>query len=149
MQEALNQAKKALACGEVPIGAVIVKDEKIIAKGHNRCIKDKDPSAHAEIVAIRKACKKLNNYRLNGCDIFITIEPCAMCAAALVSARVANIFYGAPDKKAGACGSVFRIANNKKLNHKIKINKAGGDFYIQCSHIIKNFFKDKRNKVNE
>ncbi len=144
MQEALKAAETAKKIGEVPVGAVIVKDGKIIAKGYNRCITDKDPTAHAEIVALRKAAKKLGNYRLNGCGIYVTIEPCAMCAGALINARLQKIFYGAADKKAGACKSVFKIADGKKLNHKTEIN--GGVLKGDCARIIQKFFEEKRQK---
>jgi tRNA(adenine34) deaminase len=144
MQEALLQAKTAKKNGEVPIGAVIVKDNKIIAKGSNRCITDKDPTAHAEIVAMRKAAKKLKNYRLNNCAIYTTIEPCPMCSGALINARVKKILFGALDKKAGACRSVFRFANGKKLNHQIEIEKTKGQISEDCAQIIKSFFKEKR-----
>jgi tRNA(adenine34) deaminase len=145
MKEALKQAKKAQDKGEVPIGAVIVKDDKIIAKGFNRCIIDKDPTAHAEIRALRKAAIKLNNYRLNGCHIYVTIEPCAMCAGALVNARIEKIFFGAFDKKAGACKSVFKVANSKKLNHRIDFK--GGIMEKECAAIIRKFFEKKRKKA--
>jgi tRNA(adenine34) deaminase len=142
MQKALVAAKKAEKKGEVPIGAVIVKEGKIIAEGYNRCIIDKDPTAHAEIAVLRKASKKLNNYRLNGCHIYVTIEPCCMCTGALVNARIEKIFFGAFDKKAGACKSVFKIANSKKLNHKIEF--LGGILEKECAGIIQKFFKNKR-----
>ena len=142
MREALKQADRAERLGEVPIGAVIVKDNKIIARGFNRCITDKDPAAHAEIVALRKAAKKLQNYRLNGCHIYVTIEPCAMCAGALVNARIEKLFFGAFDKKAGACKSVFKIANNKKLNHRIEFKS--GTLKDECAGIIRKFFEKKR-----
>ncbi|MCL1971973.1 MAG: tRNA adenosine(34) deaminase TadA [Endomicrobia bacterium] len=144
MKEALKQAKKAQDIGEVPVGAVIVKDNKIIAKGFNRCIIDKDPTAHAEIVALRKASKKLENYRLNGCSIYVIIEPCTMCAGALVNARIKEIFFGAYDKKAGACSSVFKITNNKKLNHRIEFKS--GILKDECADIIRKFFEKKRKK---
>ena len=148
MRKALKEAAKAVALQEVPVGAVIVKDGKIIAKGHNRCITDKDPTAHAEIVALRKAAKKLANYRLNDCYIYVTIEPCAMCAGALVNARIKKIFFGALDKKAGGCKSVFKIADNKKLNHKIE-TEGGKSKHLnkECAAIISDFFKNKRKKV--
>ena len=146
MKEALKQAKKAQDIGEVPVGAVIVTGDKIIAKGFNRCITDKDPTAHAEIVALRKASRKLNNYRLNGCSIYVTIEPCAMCAGALVNARVEKIFFGAHDKKAGACKSVFKIPNSKKLNHRIAFT--GSIMEKECADIIQKFFERKRQKGN-
>ena len=145
MRLALTEAKKAQKAGEVPVGAVIVKDNKIVSKGHNLCISKNDPTAHAEIVALRKAAKKLKNYRLSGCSVYVTIEPCAMCAGALVNARVKEIFFGAYDKKAGACKSVFKIANNKKLNHRIEFKS--GILKNECADIIKKFFEKKRKKT--
>lgn len=145
MLKALKEAAKAAKLGEVPVGAVIVKDGKVIAKGHNRCIVDNDPTAHAEIVALRKAAKKLNNYRLNDCYIYVTIEPCPMCAGALVNARVKKIIFGALDKKAGGCKSVFKIADSKKLNHRIEVS-GGKKKHLneECAGIIKKFFEDRR-----
>jgi Cytosine/adenosine deaminases len=121
MREALKEARKAEAKGEVPVGAVVVNGDRIVGRGHNRNIVLRDPSAHAEILAIRSASKKLNNYRLPGCRIYVTIEPCSMCAGALVCARLSEIIYGASDPKAGACGSVLNIVYNKKLNHRLKV----------------------------
>ena len=117
MREALKEARKAGKTGEVPVGAVAVCGGKIIGRGRNSSISDSDPTAHAEVVAVRKAAQKLGNYRLNGCKIYATIEPCAMCAGMLVWARVSEIIYGARDPKAGACGSVLNVISNKKFNH--------------------------------
>ena len=142
MQQALRCAEKAQKKDEVPIGAVIVKDNKIIAKGYNKSITLKDTTAHAEIVAIRKACKKLNNYRLNDCSVYVTIEPCSMCMGALILARVKNLYFGAKDIKAGACGSILDISK-AKTNHKIKVYS--GLLEQDCAKIIKEFFKNKRN----
>jgi tRNA(adenine34) deaminase len=144
MQKALLEAEKALNDGEVPIGAVLTKDGKIISTGRNRCIADNDPSAHAEIIALRKGAKKLKNYRLNDCSLYVTIEPCAMCAGALINARVAKIVFGALDKKAGACQSVFKIADGAKLNHKIIVERCDRDLSASCAGIIKDFFLKKR-----
>ncbi len=141
MRQALKEAQKACDIDEVPIGAVIVKDGKIIARGHNKSITLKDVTAHAEIVALRKACKKLNNYRLTDCSIYVTIEPCTMCMGALVHARIKNLYFGARDIKTGACGSVFDI-NEKKLNHKINIKI--GLLHQECGKIMKEFFRKKR-----
>ena len=141
MQQALKCAETAQDKDEVPIGAVIVKDNKIIAKGYNKSITLKDTTAHAEIVAIRKACKKLNNYRLNDCSIYVTIEPCSMCMGALILARIKNLYFGAKDIKAGACGSILDISK-AKTNHKIKIYS--GLLEQDCAKIIKEFFKNKR-----
>ncbi len=142
MQQALKCAQTAQKKDEVPVGAVIVKDNKIIAKGYNKSITLKDTTAHAEIVAIRKACKKLNNYRLTDCSIYVTIEPCSMCMGALVLARMKNLYFGAKDIKAGACGSILDISK-AKTNHKIKIYS--GLLEQDCAKIIKEFFKNKRN----
>jgi tRNA(adenine34) deaminase len=144
IQCALRQAEKALAKQEVPVGAVVVLDGKIIAKGFNRCIIDNDPTAHAEIVAVRKACKKIGNYRLTGAIVFTTVEPCLMCMGVLVNARVKKIVFGCYDKKAGACGSVFNFANSKNLNHKIEIEMPDEPLQKGCSKIVKDFFRDKR-----
>ncbi len=139
---ALQQAKKAERIGEVPVGAVAVLNDKIVASGYNRVIKDNDPTAHAEIVAIRKAAKKIGNYRLNNIDLYVTLEPCPMCAAMLVNARIKKIIYGAHDFKSGACGSVFDLVNNKKVNHKIEV--ISGILRNVCAAKIKQFFLNKR-----
>ena len=142
MYKVLAVAVKAEQNGEVPVGAVIIKEGKIIAKGYNRYINDKNPTAHAKIAALKKAAKKLKNYKLNGCSIYVIIEPCVMCAGALVNARLENIYFGAFDKKAGACKSAFKIANSKKLNHRMKV--FGGIMEKECAGIIKKFFKNRR-----
>ncbi|MCX5781940.1 MAG: tRNA adenosine(34) deaminase TadA [Elusimicrobia bacterium] len=142
LKEAVKEAKLSEKKGEVPIGAVIVLDNKIIGRGYNQSITLNDPSAHAEIIALKSAAKKLKNYRLIGSKIYVTIEPCAMCAGALVWARVSEIIFGVYDKKAGACGSIFNIANNKKLNHRIKIK--AGVLKKECGSLIKKFFQKKR-----
>ena len=141
MQQALKCAKTAQEKDEVPIGAVVVKDNKIISRGYNKSITLKDSTAHAEIVAIRKACKKLNNYRLNDCSVYVTIEPCSMCMGALILARIKNLYFGAKDIKAGACESILDISK-LKLNHKINIYS--GLLEQDCATIIKEFFKNKR-----
>ena len=142
MLEALKEAKKAYKKGEVPVGAVVVLNNKIISRGHNTNIILNDISAHAEIQALRKASEKLKNYRLNDCKLYVTLEPCSMCAGALVLARVSAIIFGAYDPKTGACGSVFNIADNKKLNHRIKLT--GGVLEKACAGLLKDFFKSKR-----
>ena len=142
VKEALKEARKAERIGEVPVGAIIVQNGKIIARGYNKNITSNDPTAHAEIVALRKAAKKLKNYRLNGCGIYVTIEPCTMCAGALVWARISELVFGAWDAKAGACGSIADIVNNKKLNHRIKTT--GGVLEPECRTIIQKFFRKKR-----
>src|SRR5215470_1887280 len=117
MQQALEQARLAAAAGEVPVGAVIVRNGEIVGRGHNRNLLDNDPTSHAEIVALRQAAARLGNHRLSGCVMFATIEPCAMCAGAMIHARLARLVYGASDPKAGAGGSVLAVLNHPKLNH--------------------------------
>ncbi|HAX62387.1 MAG TPA: tRNA adenosine(34) deaminase TadA [Elusimicrobia bacterium] len=142
VREALKEAKKAAGKGEVPVGCVIVKDGKIISRAHNLTIKKNDPTAHAEILALKKAAQKTGNYRLTNCVMYVTIEPCPMCAGAAVWARIKKIIFGVDDEKSGACGSVVNIANNKKLNHRIKIK--GGLFSKECADLMRNFFKERR-----
>jgi len=144
MKEALKEAKKAYKKDEVPVGSVIVKRGRIIARAHNLVKTKKDPSAHAEVLAIRKASKKLKNERLIGVDLYVTIEPCLMCAGAILLARIERLVIGAKDPKTGACGSVYRIINNKKNNHMVKVKK--GVLKKECSDIMKKFFKGKRKK---
>ncbi|MDR2666470.1 MAG: tRNA adenosine(34) deaminase TadA [Endomicrobium sp.] len=145
MLQAIKEAYKARKAKEIPIGAVIIKDKEIIAKGFNKCISLFDPTAHAENIALRKAAKKFKNYRLNNCSIYVTIEPCMMCIGALINARIKRIIFGACDKKIGACESIYKVTMHKKLNHKIEI-KGGEERYLstKCADIIKNFFKEKR-----
>jgi len=142
MQEALKEAEKAFGEDEVPVGAVIVYENKIIARGHNQVERLKDPTAHAEIIAITSAANYLGIKWLNEASLYVTIEPCSMCAGASVLARIKNLYFGASDPKTGACGSVINIVNNKKLNHRIKITK--GIFAAECSSLLKEFFKKKR-----
>ncbi len=144
MSEALKEARKAALNKEVPIGAVVVYKGKVIGRGHNKPISSHNPCAHAEIIALQQASKRLKNYRLTETDMYVTIEPCAMCAGAMVWARIKNLYIGAKDQKAGACGSVFNIANNKKLNHRINIHH--GILEPECRSILQDFFKKKRNK---
>ena len=142
MLEALKEAEKSANFDEVPVGAVIVKDGKIIARGHNLREKTKDPTSHAEIVTIRKACKKLNSWRLENCTIYVTIEPCSMCAGTLLWTRIGRIVYGAKDPKGGALISSFELFKVKNINHHPEIT--GGVLEFKCAEIIKNFFKNKR-----
>ena len=144
MQEALKEARKAFQEEEVPVGAVIVHQGKIIARGHNQVEQLKDPTAHAEIIAITSAANYLGTKWLNQASLYVTIEPCSMCAGALVLARIKNLYFGASDPKTGACGSIINIVNHKKLNHRIKITQ--GIFQTECSFLLKDFFKKKRNK---
>ena len=139
---ALEQARLAGDAGEVPVGALVIKDGKLIAQGHNRNVMDRDPSAHAEIVALREAASRLGNHRLSGCEMFVTIEPCAMCAGALVHARLARLIYGAPDPKAGAVTSVLQVLNHPGLNHKMEV--VPGVLAQECSEILQSFFLQRR-----
>ncbi len=142
MREALKEAVKAFEADEVPVGAVIVHEGKIIARAHNQIKLLKDPTAHAEMIAITQASDYLRNERLNNCSLYVTIEPCPMCMGASVLARIKNLIYGADDPKSGACGSVLSIGTDNKLNHKIKINK--GVLKEECAGLLKDFFKRKR-----
>jgi len=144
MQEALKEAQRALKEDEVPVGAVIVYKDRIIGRAHNQVERLKDPTAHAEMLAITSATNALNTKWLNDASLYVTIEPCSMCAGALVLARIKNLIYGADDPKAGGCGSVTNIINNKSLNHRIKVQK--GILEKECSSLLKEFFKNKRNK---
>jgi len=142
MRAALDEARYALDCGEVPIGAVVVFQDQIIGRGFNRPITERDPTAHAEIVAIREAARKIGNYRLIGSTIYTTIEPCAMCAGALVNARLARLVYGAADARAGGVRSVFQICASNFLNHRVEVTS--GVLEEECRELIQSFFKQKR-----
>ena len=142
MTIALKEAQKAFLKNEVPIGCVIVKDDKIIAKAHNLRETKKDPCGHAEILAIKKAAKKLNDWQLVGCQLYVTLEPCIMCSGAIIQSRIEGIFYGADDFKGGALGSSINTLDAKNINHKPFIVK--GVMTEECSKIIKLFFKNKR-----
>ena len=144
MREALKEARKAFEKDEVPVGAVIVSEGRIIARAHNQVELLKDPTAHAEMIAITQAASTLGSKWLNEASIYITIEPCSMCAGALVLARIKNIVYGAQDPKTGACGSVVNIVNHKKLNHRITVEK--GILEKECGYLLKEFFKKKRDR---
>lgn len=144
MEEALEEAHKAFAIGEIPIGAVIEKDGQIIGRGHNLTESAKDPTAHAEMVAIRQASRTLGGWRLAGCNLYVTVEPCSMCAGAMVWSRINNLYIGAMDPKAGACGSVFNIVNDDRLNHRINVET--GIMEEECSKLMKEFFAQLRNR---
>ena len=144
MREALKEARKAFDSDEVPVGAVIVHKGMIIARAHNQIRLLKDPTAHAEMIAITQAANYLKSERLLGCSLYATIEPCSMCAGALVLARIKNLFYGADDPKTGACGSISNIVNSKKLNHRISVKR--GILEEESSKILQDFFKKKRKK---
>jgi len=142
MQKALEEAKKSLSKNEVPVGAVIVLDGVLIGRGHNQPILKTDPTSHAEIEAIRNASEKLKNYRLNGADLYVTLEPCAMCFGAIIHSRISNIFFGASDQKSGVCGSCEDLSEKKYFNHKPHI--IGQIMANECSKILKDFFIAKR-----
>jgi tRNA(adenine34) deaminase len=142
MELALEQAALAAAAGEVPVGALVIKDGEILGRGHNRNLLDDDPTAHAEIVALRQAAARLGNHRLTGCTMVATIEPCAMCAGALIHARIARLVYGASDPKAGASGSVLQVINHPGLNHRMEVT--AGVLAEKCSAVLQDFFRQKR-----
>ncbi len=144
MKEALNQAKKAYEKGEIPVGAVIVKEHKIIARAYNEKEYKLDTTRHAEILAIQKASKKLKSWRLQDCDMYVTLEPCSMCAGALIQARVRKLYIGTMDKKTGACGSVLNLLKDYTFNHKVEVES--GILQKDCENILKNFFKELREK---
>ncbi len=144
MKLAIKQAQKAQEKDEVPIGAVIVSDGKVIAKAHNLMEKTQLATAHAEILAINKACKKLKSWRLDGLEMYVTIEPCAMCAGAIVNARLKTVYFGAYEKKSGCAESKYSILSDSGLNHKTEF--VGGIEQETCANIIKNYFKGKRNR---
>lgn len=142
MKMALKEAEKARDIGEVPIGAIVVKDGIVVGRGFNKTETTKDPTAHAEMEAIRMAAKTLGGWRLIGCDLYVTCEPCSMCAGAIVWSRIKNLYIGTMDPKAGACGSVFNIVQEEKLNHNVNIQT--GLLQDECSKILKDFFKNLR-----
>ena len=144
MKEAIKEAKKAYGKLEVPIGAVIVKNGKIIARGHNQKEEKADTTMHAEIIAIKKASKKIGAWRLNGCEMYVTLEPCPMCAGAIINARLDKIYIGTMEKKNGACGSVTNVLEEYKQNYKVQ--KEEGIHQKECEEIIKNFFKELRQR---
>lgn len=146
MKSAINQALKARDLDEVPIGAVIVKDGKIIAKAHNLMEKTQLATAHAEVLAINKACKKLKSWRLDGAEMYVTIEPCAMCAGAIVNARIKKVYFGAYERKSGSAESKFNVLTDSGLNHVTEF--VGGVEEDICADIIKSYFKAKRIKKN-
>jgi tRNA(adenine34) deaminase len=142
MQLALDEARRAEAGGEVPVGAVVVLDGRVIGRGHNQVIAESDPTAHAEIVALRDAAKRVANYRLVGAELFSTVEPCPMCCGAAVNARVARVVYGAADPKAGAARTLYRLLDDARLNHQVAV--AGGVRSAECASLLSEFFQKKR-----
>ena len=142
MEDALRCAQRALEAGEIPVGAVVVCDGKIVGRGWNRNLTDSDPTAHAEIVALREAGANLGNHRLTSCELFVTIEPCAMCAGAMVHARLKRLVYGADDPKAGAVHSVLEVLNHPQLNHQMEVRS--GVLAGRCADLLQEFFKGRR-----
>jgi tRNA(adenine34) deaminase len=142
MRRALELARHAEAAGEVPVGALVVQDDEIIGEGWNQPIASGDPTAHAEIVALRAAATRLGNYRLAGCTLYVTLEPCAMCAGAMIHARIARAVFGATDPKTGAAGSVFDLLGTDKLNHRVIVQ--GGVMEEDCGELLKRFFQKRR-----
>ena len=142
MEEALRCAQRALEAGEVPVGAVVVREGELVGRGWNRNITSSDPSAHAEIIALREAASVLGNHRLGDCELFATIEPCAMCAGALIHARIKRLVFGADDAKAGAVHSVLQVLNHPQLNHRVEVQ--GGVLAGRSAELLQTFFKNRR-----
>lgn len=145
MKEALELARQAGSLGEVPVGAVVVFQNRIIGRGFNAPISRHDPSAHAEIQAMRDAAQHLGNYRLVDCDLYVTLEPCVMCAGAIMHARIARLFYGASDPKTGACGSIVNLFQEKRINHHASVT--GGVLAIECGEVLSDFFAERRRQI--
>jgi tRNA(adenine34) deaminase len=142
MQQALSQAKLAAAAGEVPVGAVLVRDGQIISTGFNQPITNSDPSAHAEMMALRAAAQSESNYRLPGTTLYVTLEPCTMCAGAMLHARVERVVFGATDPKTGAAGSVLNVFSEKQINHQTQVE--GGIMGEECGQVLRDFFRERR-----
>ena len=145
MQQAIAQARNAWALGEVPVGAVVVKDGEVIATGFNQPIGKHDPTAHAEIMALRAAASVLGNYRLPGCELYVTLEPCVMCSGAMMHARLARVVFGASDPKTGACGSIVNLFEQEKLNHHTEVT--GGVLADECGGLLSAFFAERRSQA--
>ena len=142
MDLAIELAKEAELAGEVPVGAVVVQDGEVIGTGYNRPIQTTDPTAHAEMGAIREASRKIGNYRLAGCTLYVTMEPCIMCAGALIHARIARLVYACPDPKSGAAGTLYDVPGDTRLNHRVEVTT--GVREIECSQLLRSFFKRRR-----
>jgi len=142
MQQALDEARSAEAADEVPVGAVILFDGRVVARGQNRVLRDNDPTAHAEIIALREAAQTIGNYRLTGCTLVSTLEPCAMCAGAMIHARVDRLVFGADDPKAGAAGSVLSVLNHAALNHQMELER--GLLAEESAALLREFFQRRR-----
>lgn len=147
MREAIRQAEAAGCLGEVPVGAVVVRDGEIVGRGFNSPIGESDPTAHAEIAALRDASRRLGNYRLPGCELYVTLEPCAMCAGAIMHARISRVVYGARDPKTGVHGSVVDLFAVERLNHHAEV--VGGVLAEECGRLLSDFFAARRKKVSE
>jgi tRNA(adenine34) deaminase len=145
MELALEEARNAAEAGEVPVGAAVVANGHFVGLGQNRVLRDNDPTAHAEIVALRAAAAALGNYRLAGCTLYVTLEPCAMCAGAMIHARIDRLVFGALDPKAGACGSVLTVLNHPQLNHKMELEN--GILAEEAGELLRTFFRQKRNQT--
>ncbi len=146
MEDALREASRALAMGEVPVGAVVVHKSRIVGRGSNRPISAHDPTAHAEILALREAGQTIGNYRLLDCDLYVTVEPCPMCAGAITHARIRRLIYGAEDPKAGAVHSMFQVLNHPKANHRVEVHS--GVLAARCMDLMQTFFRERRNVPN-
>lgn len=142
MERALKQAEVAYKKGEVPVGAVVVKDGEIISRGYNLRESTNDPTAHAELIAMKKASKKLNSWRLSGCTLYVTLEPCPMCSGVIVNSRIDRVVFGAYDRKAGCCTTLYHLCNDERFNHRAEI--LGGVSEEKCAKILSDFFKEKR-----
>jgi tRNA(adenine34) deaminase len=145
MELALAEARMAADAGEVPVGALVINNGEIVGRAGNRNLRDHDPTAHAEILALRQAAQHLGNHRLTGCTLYATIEPCAMCAGAVIHARIARLVYGAKDPKAGAAGSILEVINHPRLNHKMEV--VSGVLGDRCSQILQDFFRRRREQT--
>jgi tRNA(adenine34) deaminase len=142
MLTALEEAERGAHEGEVPVGAILIRDDRVIGVGHNLPISMRDPTAHAEIVALRDACAHLGEYRLDGVSLYVTLEPCVMCVGALINARIAQVYYGARDEKAGALGSVYDIGRDGRLNHRLEVY--GGIMAVESAQLLRDFFEPRR-----
>ena len=142
MREALSLARRAAEAGEVPVGAVVVKDAAVIGRGHNRPVSGRDPTAHAEVIALRDAAQNVGNYRLADCSLYVTLEPCAMCAGAIMHARIGRVIYATPDPKSGACGSVVNLFAEDRLNHHATV--IGGVLAEEAARLLQDFFAARR-----
>jgi len=142
MREALSLARRAAEAGEVPVGAVVVKDAAVIGRGHNRPVSERDPTAHAEVIALRDAAQNVGNYRLADCSLYVTLEPCAMCAGAIMHARIGRVIYGTTDPKSGACGSVVNLFAEDRLNHHATVT--GGVLAEEAARLLQVFFAARR-----